>query len=125
MEDQVPICRPDYCRAKEMLASSPSVSLDFVCTPAQFESITRGFGPLDMDDRWLIAYEEPWLYFHRSWTGREILRIRFERQAGFVFAVELRVAHDFAKPLSECPHTATVLLGQLMNRNGRFGSRMR
>lgn len=31
-----------------------------------------------MEDKWFIFYEEPWLYFHRSWTGVGIYGVEFE-----------------------------------------------
>ena len=38
-------------------------------TDEQFEKITNGLIPQEMEDKWFIFYENNWLYFHRSWTG--------------------------------------------------------
>lgn len=38
-------------------------------TDEQFEKITNGLIPEEMEDKWFIFFENNWLYFHRSWTG--------------------------------------------------------
>ncbi len=57
-------------------------------TSSEFEQIRRGFVPMDMDERWFIYYEEPWLYIHRSWTGVCIYGVRFETSADGASIVE-------------------------------------
>jgi len=44
----------------------------------QFAQIKAGHISQDMDDKWDIGFEEPWLYFCRSWTGCCIYQMRFE-----------------------------------------------
>jgi hypothetical protein len=46
-------------------------------TAGEFERIKRGVIPREMEDKWFVFYEEPWLYFHRSWTGACIYAVRF------------------------------------------------
>jgi hypothetical protein len=41
----------------------------------QFARLKEGFIPQEMEDKWFIYYEEPHLFFHRSWTGRAIYRL--------------------------------------------------
>ena len=55
---------------------------------ADFKRIKRGFIPREMEDKWFIFFEEPWLYFHRSWTGKCIYAVRFESSATKASAVE-------------------------------------
>lgn len=43
----------------------------------QMERIKMGVVPSDMDERWLIYYEEDALYLHRSWTGYCTFVVRF------------------------------------------------
>ena len=38
-------------------------------TDEQFNKITNGLIPGEMEDKWFIFFENNWLYFHRSWTG--------------------------------------------------------
>jgi len=40
----------------------------------QFQKIIKGFYPCNMEDKWLIYYENKCLHFHRSWTGFEIYK---------------------------------------------------
>lgn len=44
----------------------------------EFERIWRGVTPEEMEDKWFIYYEPPWLYFHRSWTGACLFGLKFE-----------------------------------------------
>ena len=43
----------------------------------QMERIKMGVVPRDMDERWLIYYEDDTLYLHRSWTGYCAFAVRF------------------------------------------------
>jgi len=63
-------------------------------TPEEFERMKRGLIPQQMEDKWFIYFEEPWLYFHRSWTGVCIYAIRFESSATGASAVESWVSRD-------------------------------
>jgi len=44
----------------------------------EYERISLGCIPRDMDDRWFIYLEGEWLYLHRSWTGFCIYQVRLE-----------------------------------------------
>jgi hypothetical protein len=63
-------------------------------TAPEFEQIRRGFVPMDMEEKWFIYYEEPWLYIHRSWTGFCIYGVRFEASASGASIVESWVNRD-------------------------------
>jgi hypothetical protein len=39
-----------------------------------------------MEDKWFIYHDSGWVYFHRSWTGFCIYKLRFE-QVGDQFVV--------------------------------------
>jgi hypothetical protein len=49
---------------------------------SQFERIETGHAARSMDDKWNIQFEAPWLYFHRSWTGLLVYRVRIEATDG-------------------------------------------
>ena len=49
-------------------------------TSDEFERLRRGLIPQQMEDKWFIFFEEPWLYFHRSWTGHAVFGLRIERR---------------------------------------------
>ncbi len=44
---------------------------------ADFARIRAGLVPEVMEDKWFIYFKAPYLFFHRSWTGRPIFRLRF------------------------------------------------
>ena len=46
-------------------------------TDDEFDQITHGLVPKVMEDKWFIFFEDGHLYFHRSWTGVCVYRLRF------------------------------------------------
>lgn len=58
--------------------------------------LRMGLYPREMEDKWFVYWEEPWLRMHRSWTGHEIYALRFEEEEeeGGARAVEVRVNGD-------------------------------
>lgn len=44
----------------------------------EFSLLCTGVFPREMEDRWFVFYQEPWLYIFRSWTGLGIYEVRFE-----------------------------------------------
>jgi hypothetical protein len=44
----------------------------------QFARLKIGLVPQAMEDKWFIYYEEPYLFFHRSWTGQPVYRLKFK-----------------------------------------------
>jgi hypothetical protein len=63
-------------------------------TSSEFDRIKQGFVPMDMDEKWFIYYEEPWLYIHRSWTGVCVYGVRFETSADGASIAESWVNRD-------------------------------
>lgn len=63
-------------------------------TAEDFERIQRGLIPQEMEDKWFVFYEEPWLYLHRSWTGNCIYGVRFQTSDSEVAAIESWVSRD-------------------------------
>jgi hypothetical protein len=55
-----------------------ALSLAAVYSPSEFEQIKAGLIPEEMEDKWFIFFEAPWLYLHRSWTGFCIYGVRFD-----------------------------------------------
>lgn len=70
--------------------------LDFAeaYTLEEFERIRRGLIPHEMEDKWFVFFEEPWLFFHRSWTGSGIYGVRFQLSDSGASAVESWVSRD-------------------------------
>jgi hypothetical protein len=44
--------------------------------PGERARLVRGIVPAQMEDKWFVFHEPPWLYFHRSWTGICIYALR-------------------------------------------------
>ena len=65
-------------KATAMPRKRARVPLQRTFTKPEFTKLSKGFVPQSMDDRWFIFFEEGWLYFHRSWTGRCIFQIRLQ-----------------------------------------------
>jgi hypothetical protein len=66
-------------------------------SPLEFEQIRRGVTPHEMEDKWAIMFEDPWLYFQRSWSGICVYGLRFERSAAGATVVESWVNRDEAQ----------------------------
>ena len=89
-----------------------------------FERIRRGLIPRQMEDKWFIFYEEPWLYLHRSWTGRGIYGVRFQSEGSMVTAVESWVCRDSSYKSTSAEYDLAILTflieGILLGRPMRF-----
>ena len=55
-----------------------TLEIDRIYSEDEFARISLGLIPQQMEDKWFIFYESPWLYLHRSWTGFCIFKVRFE-----------------------------------------------
>jgi hypothetical protein len=53
-----------------------ALAVRITCTPSAFENLKQG-NFADMDDKWDVFYEEPWLYLYRG-SGYAVFWIRFE-----------------------------------------------
>ena len=76
-------------------------------TGEEFERLQRGVLPEEMEDKWFVFYEEPWLYLHRSWTGICCFQVRFEESAGGARIVEVLTTWS--------RDSASKLLGRLLD----------
>ncbi|MBI2840759.1 MAG: hypothetical protein HYX75_20775 [Acidobacteria bacterium] len=48
----------------------------------EFERISCGLIPQEMEDKWFIYLDGTTLYLHRSWTGVCVYQVEFEEEAG-------------------------------------------
>ena len=65
--------REDW-KALPMPARTAVLEINLSLTQEELQRVTSGHIPFDMDDKWFIFFEEPTLYFHRSWTGTCVYR---------------------------------------------------
>lgn len=72
------IAKRDDWKTEPMPSESKNITLEKFYSQQEFDRITAGVIPQQMEDRWFIFYEAPWLYLHRSLTGLCIFKVRFE-----------------------------------------------
>src|SRR5687768_7172538 len=46
-----------------------SVPLSMPLSAEELRRIRLGFFPREMEDKWFVYCEPPWIHLHRSWTG--------------------------------------------------------
>jgi len=51
------------------------------CSSEDFDRISLGLVPKEMEDKWFIYHDGTTLHFHRSWTGHCIYQVEFEKRA--------------------------------------------
>ena len=64
-----------------MPSKKTQISIEAKYSEEEIDLIKEGFKPRSMDDKWFIYFEEPWLYFHRSWVGYCIYMVKLENGA--------------------------------------------
>jgi hypothetical protein len=70
--------KPSDWKTAPMPTQSKTIPFVQEYTSNEFNLISAGLIPVEMEDRWFIYYEAPWLYLNRSWTGFCIYMVRFE-----------------------------------------------
>jgi len=90
---------------------------------AEFELIKNGLIPEEMEDKWFIYYEEPYLFFHRSWTGQAVYRVEFLRSGSNYVIREALFSAKKADP-NELEYSGKIvhflISNLLLNRNIPF-----
>jgi hypothetical protein len=76
MKDK-PAKREDW-KTEPFPEATVNLALERIYSTAEFAQIAQGCVPQQMEDKWFIFYEAPWLFLHRSWTGYCIYQVRFE-----------------------------------------------
>ncbi len=56
--------------------------------------VTKGLVPDQMEDKWFVFYEAPWLFLHRSWTGLCIYAVRLRAEGAGSVVEEAWVNRD-------------------------------
>ena len=62
----------------------------------QFARLQEGLVPREMEDKWFIYYEEPYLFLHRSWTGQPVYRLTLNSVPGGAHVTEALWSKDLA-----------------------------
>jgi hypothetical protein len=64
---------------------------------AEMAKLREGFTPADNEDKWFVVFSDEALWFHRSWTGSCIYRVRFEERLERHLVSEVLVNRDPAQ----------------------------
>jgi hypothetical protein len=54
----------------------------------ELSRLHEGLIPKTMEDKWFIYFESPYLYLHRSWTGKPVYRLELREESEGATVVE-------------------------------------
>lgn len=86
--------RNSWHKLKDLPALTATLSIERKFNDVEFRTICLGLIPDSMDDKWFIFFEEPKLYFHRSWTGQCIYEVEFAREKESFIASKVLANRD-------------------------------
>ena len=72
--------KPDSWQTKPMPAQVAVLDYSVTFTEEEFERISAGCIPRDMEDKWFMYVDGNKLHMHRSWTGHCIYQVIFEHE---------------------------------------------
>lgn len=81
----------------------------------EYATIARGLVPREIEDKWFIYEDRGAVYFHRSWTGACIFRVRFEAADDRHRVVEVLVSRDREQYTSDDERYEARLLHSLID----------
>jgi hypothetical protein len=82
---------------------------------AEFLRLQNGLVPEQMEDKWFVYYETPYLFFHRSWTGLAVFRVALELSTGGAFVMEALWAAELANAANADPEYQSKMLAFLVS----------
>ncbi|MEH2049041.1 hypothetical protein [Nostoc sp.] len=109
------IAKRNDWKTEPMPSTSTNITLEKVYSQEEFDRIAAGLIPEQMEDKWFIFYESPWLYLHRSWTGFCIFKVRFEVIAENVKIAEVQVNRDPEQYSNTNDERDASMLGMLLD----------
>ena len=65
-------------KTSPMPSEKTKISIEANYSEEEMNQIKEGFKPKEMEDKWFIYFDKPWLYLHRSWTGYCIYMVKIE-----------------------------------------------
>jgi hypothetical protein len=86
-----------------------------VFSSEQFARLKTGLIPQRMEDKWFIYYEEPHLFFHRSWTGKPVYRLTLNSTPKETQVVEVLWSKDQAAGTNAGPNYQAQLVDFLLS----------
>ena len=86
-----------------------------VFTGEEFARLKTGLIPQQMEDKWFIYYEEPHLFFHRSWTGKPVYRLTIKSTPKEAQIVEVLWSKDLEAASNADPNYQAQLVDFLLS----------
>lgn len=84
-------------------------------TDREFLKLRDGLVPTTMEDKWFVHYEAPHLFFHRSWTGLPVYRVKLEETGDGAMVAEALWATRWAMAEDADPTYQAKLLDFLIS----------
>ena len=76
----------------------------------EYEQISLGLNPRQMEDKWFIFLEDDWLYLHRSWTGMCVYKVQLQQKEGKYIVTDALVNRDPEQyPVTDVNYDAAIL----------------
>lgn len=103
---------------KTMPKKHTSLELDGVFTIEDYQQLMKGFTSTDSNEKWLIYFQNDWLYFHRASTGACIfaLNIILDKKETHYIAPIALVNRDPAQYVLTDSEYDVHLIGYLIDR---------
>jgi hypothetical protein len=101
---------------REGFTSGLSIPYHESFTDDEFSKIGEGLIPKVMEDKWFIYFEQPYLFLHRSWTGKPVYRVCLAAIDERAIVTEALCAADLLEPGGPEYHAKLLdfLIGNLL-----------
>jgi hypothetical protein len=87
---------------------------------SEFERMSAGLIPHQMEDKWFVYFEGLTAFMHRSWTGQHVYTVEFTRRSDRVVIERARVALDATQGELDAPLLRFLLRGLLLHQTVPF-----
>ena len=113
--DEQIIARYDSWKTMEMPETVALLPFKKTYTSDEFNLISRGLIPEEMEDKWFIFMQDDILYFHRSWEGECIYKVILEQNSNEYTVKEALVNRDLEQYKSGSDRDEIALLSWLID----------
>ena len=114
------IAKRDDWKTLPMPSANSTIAIARQYSDREFERLSAGQIPEEMEDKWFVFYEKPDLFLHRSWTGACIYQVAFHPDGRFFSATSAIVNRDKSQYAEQNDEHDILLLAILMDqRAGR------
>lgn len=77
------------------IKNSRSVEVDLTLSEEDYQNVTKGFVPTQMEDKWFIFFEDGIINFHRAWTGHGVFQAKIVKENNKYLIKEVFVEKSF------------------------------